>query len=89
VKDDGTLWGVGANFDGNLGTGNNKNHPNFSQLNTDTDWRQVVTSDRATLALKKNGTIWSWGPYTFGLLGDPALLGPRLVGNARQWSNPQ
>ena len=37
LKNDGTLWGCGNNYYGNLGLGDNTNRTTFTQVTTNTD----------------------------------------------------
>ncbi|MFH0888442.1 MAG: tetratricopeptide repeat protein [Planctomycetota bacterium] len=71
LKTDGTLWTWGCSLFGQLGDGlpnHNRNRP--MQIGTDTDWAAMVSNNASITALKKNGTIWTWGNNNFGQLGD-------------------
>jgi len=64
IRSDGTLWGWGANAAKQLGLGadaaTSKSIP--TQISTDTDWAQVAgSSDNMSMAIKTDGTIYSWG----------------------------
>ncbi len=39
------------------------------QIGTDTDWASVATSHDHVLALKKDGSLWTWGGNWAGQLG--------------------
>ena len=72
VKTDGTLWMWGANFAPNLGRGGPNNDPNPVPVTTfagGTDWKQVACGEYHTVAVKTNGTLWTWGGNDFGELG--------------------
>ncbi len=77
IKSDGTLWGTGANSEGNLGTGDNDSVEYFTQeSHGNIDWKKVDSGEYHTLALKNDGTIWGTGYNGYGELG---LGGPRAI----------
>ena len=62
TKTDGTLWSWGYNGLGALGQntdGGGVSSP--MQIGTGTDWKQASTGYRFSLAVKTDGTLWSWG----------------------------
>lgn len=70
LKDDGTLWSWGSGTNGALGNGKT----NVLQLNPSpipgmTDFVEVSGRMSHFLALRKDGTVWSWGNNQFGQLG--------------------
>ncbi|MFH1227954.1 MAG: hypothetical protein V1701_08635 [Planctomycetota bacterium] len=70
LKQDGTLWTWGENYDGQLGngtTGDNKARP--TQI-AGTNWSAIAAGDAHTVALKTDGTLWTWGSNNAGQLGD-------------------
>jgi alpha-tubulin suppressor-like RCC1 family protein len=94
IKTDGTLWSWGSNDNGQLGNGTSDTdpHPDPTQVGTDTDWASVSTSYGATLALKQDGTLWSWGANDFGQLGQGTSDGdphpdPTQVGTDTDWNS--
>ena len=62
IKTDGTLWAWGDGSLGQIGLGdyNNKLTPTQTGCNF-TDWRHVSNTGPAVLAIKSDGTAWSWG----------------------------
>lgn len=74
LRADGTLWGWGNNLHGQTGTG-------FFLHDTHAAWPVPGIDDVVAisagmaynLALKADGTVWSWGWNTFGQLGDGML----------------
>jgi alpha-tubulin suppressor-like RCC1 family protein len=71
IKTDGTLWLWGNNLVGALGT-NDITHRS-SPVQTvagGTNWKQVAGGKLHTVAIKTDGTLWTWGSSTFGQLGD-------------------
>jgi len=43
-------------------------------LSGGTNWKQVASSGVHTLAIKTDGTLWTWGRGTFAQLGDNTLI---------------
>ena len=70
LKNDGTLWGCGANSDGQLGLGDTTNRTTFMQITTNTDdIKSVYCGYCHTFILKNNGTLWGCGYNGGGELG--------------------
>ena len=70
IKTDGTLWTWGRNYAGSLGT--NDGATRCTPVTTfagGTNWKQVVTGDYFTAAIKTDGTLWTWGYNGNGELG--------------------
>jgi alpha-tubulin suppressor-like RCC1 family protein len=72
LKSDGTLWAWGTG--NHLGTGNSGNdqYPDQHspvQVGQASDWRHVSAGQDHTLAIKADGTLWSWGNGADGALG--------------------
>jgi alpha-tubulin suppressor-like RCC1 family protein len=71
VKTDGTLWSWGYNTFGRLG--NNTTTQSLTPVTTfagGTNWKQVDVGHVYCTAVKTDGTLWGWGPNTFGELGN-------------------
>jgi hypothetical protein len=71
VKSDGTLWLWGHNQYGQLG--NNATAHRSSPVQTvaaGTNWRRVACGVYHTVALKTDGTLWTWGYNDQAALGD-------------------
>ena len=75
LKTDGTLWSWGKNGNGILGLNSGPNNQRFSspvQIGTNTNWKFVDTevyTRGVAVALKTDGTLWSWGYNNSGELG--------------------
>ena len=81
LRQDGTLWAWGQNTNGQLGTGAASiDQPTPAQVGTDTSWRSLALGSAHTLALRQDGTLWSWGYNYFGQLG---------LGSTTDQSSPQ
>ena len=71
IKNNGTLWGWGNNnITGLLGPSNLSGRPTPTQIGTDTNWATMSFGWLHILALKTNGTLWSWGGGGVGENGD-------------------
>jgi alpha-tubulin suppressor-like RCC1 family protein len=72
IKNDGTVWTWGENLYGQLGNGSVVNSSVPVQVSGLTGITNAVAATGAfhCLAVKSDGTIWSWGRNTYGNLGD-------------------
>lgn len=72
IQTNNTLWTWGQNNFGQLGLGNSGAGTNRSspvQVGTATDWLAAAAGFYHVVAVKTNGTLWSWGRNIFGGLG--------------------
>ena len=70
LKNDGTLWGTGNNYSGQLGLGDGHDRYAFTQITTNIDnIKEVYCGGSYTIILKNDGTLWGCGCNTFGQLG--------------------
>jgi alpha-tubulin suppressor-like RCC1 family protein len=81
IKTDGTLWSWGQNTQGQLGLGNTTAYSSPKQIGALTTWSKVsARGGRHVLAVKTDGTLWSWGINSNGELG---------LGNTTYYSSPK
>jgi alpha-tubulin suppressor-like RCC1 family protein len=89
VKTNGTLWAWGDGQFGALGNGAfNSATWTVTQLGTANNWLSVSAGNRFSLAIKTNGTLWSWGLNATGQLGLNNVVNqnvPVQVGTASNW----
>lgn len=92
IKNDGTLWGTGSNFEGQLGDGTNTSKTTLTKLNDDNDWSKLAISKASNnnyvIAIKENGSLWAWGTSFAGLgnnTTEPSNI-PLLI-DADSWSD--
>ena len=72
IKNDGTLWLWGRNDSyGQLGinTSTNRSTP-VTTFAGGNDWKQVATGSNHTVAIKTDGTLWTWGQNGYAQLGN-------------------
>lgn len=83
IKTNGTLWSVGSNVYGQTGTGATSGATStFTQIGTDTNWKEATGGVYHALGLKTNGKLFGWGSGADGRLG--------IVGaGATIYHNPQ
>jgi alpha-tubulin suppressor-like RCC1 family protein len=86
----GFLFSFGLNSRGELGTNNTISRSSPVQVGSDNTWRKISTGTRWTLAVKINGTLWSWGSGGAALgLNDGITYrsSPVQVGALTNWSS--
>lgn len=78
IKNDGTLWGAGSNFRGQLGIGSTITTSSpVQEFCSATNWCSVSQNGWFTShGIKTDGTLWSWGlgttgEFAIGTLGAP------------------
>jgi alpha-tubulin suppressor-like RCC1 family protein len=70
IQADGTMWSWGYGGAGGLGHGDLLDKEVPTQIGTDTDWDKLsVNGSDHCLAIKTDGTLWSWGLNSAGELG--------------------
>ncbi|MCL2680531.1 MAG: hypothetical protein FWF11_03560, partial [Coriobacteriia bacterium] len=91
IRTDGTLWAWGINDGGRTGLGiisGNQLVPR--QIGSATDWVSVFAGTSHGLAIKNDGTLWSWGNNSIGATGLGTTTGvqstPAQVGTATDWT---
>jgi alpha-tubulin suppressor-like RCC1 family protein len=89
IKTDGTLWTWGLNTSGQLGDNTvvTKSSP-VQVLGASNKWRSIGTTRESMLAIKTDGTLWTWGHGSYGELGDGTVIGkssPVQIGSSREW----
>ncbi|HVQ37440.1 MAG TPA: S8 family serine peptidase [Pyrinomonadaceae bacterium] len=70
IKSDRTLWALGQNDRGQLGTGSFDSTTTPVQVTGLTDVAAVAAGNLHSIAVRMDGTVWTWGNNHFGELGD-------------------
>ena len=96
VKTTGTLWAWGISTDAQLGDNTAYNKSSPVQIGALTNWSQTArkldSGNNHTVAIKSDGTIWSWGNGTYGHLGNNTSgastnkSSPTQIGALTTWS---
>lgn len=71
-----SLWAWGGNAGGQLGIGNTLNRLEPTLVGVDMDWAAISAARNTTLAVKTDGTLWSWGN---------GQTTPLQIGTSNQW----
>jgi alpha-tubulin suppressor-like RCC1 family protein len=91
VRQNGTAWAWGWNPTGELGDNTvvSKRSP-ISVIGGFTDWCQISAGYKHSLAVRTNGTAWSWGCNQYGQLGTNNTVSRSspvsVVGEFTDWS---
>lgn len=89
ITTDGKLYMWGYNEFGAIGNNNPLIYPSSPvQVGALTNWSKVVAAGYHTIALKTNGTLWSWGYSASGQLGlsnTTYYSSPKQVGSLTDW----
>ena len=92
IKDDGTIWGWGRSFTGELSEPGEDFYTAIPmQIGTDSDWASISAGNGHVMALKTDGTLWTWGRNDAGQLGNGEISiysneVPSQVGTDNDWS---
>jgi alpha-tubulin suppressor-like RCC1 family protein len=83
LASDGSLWSWGADFLGwpVLGLGNDPmKSTRLRRIGHETNWAGISAGDNHNLAVKSDGTLWTWGESVqgrlLGIISTPALAAP-------------
>lgn len=89
IKTDGTLWAWGRNSSGKLGDGSNVSiRTTPTQIGTARDWVGTAVGISHSIAIKADGSIWTWGDGSYGQLGDGTTTSrntPAQAGAGMHW----
>lgn len=95
IKTDGTLWGVGYNFYGTLGLGNQTSQNSWVQIGNENNWKDIAVGSYNSYALKGSSTdtyLYAAGRNTYGATAQGTTSGNTTsftrvkTGAATDWS---
>ena len=95
LREDGTLWAWGNNYSGQLGNGTfTTNFPyglsTPQPLQPTRTWQAVAAGGGHTVALRADGTLWTWGANYFGQMGDGTFTTtntPQRIQTSMAWKD--
>ena len=88
IKTDGTLWGVGNGYSGQLGDGTTVSRSSPVQIGALTTWADVSRNRNSVTARTTSKTLFSWGDGGTGELGHnntTSLSSPVQIGALGTW----
>jgi len=88
IGSDGSLWGWGYNWHGQIGDGTRISRNIPVRAGDDAGWESVAAGWDHSAAIRKDGTLWTWGSNNAGQLGDGTRVerhSPGQVGTLRSW----
>lgn len=87
----GNIYTWGDNENGIFGNNATTDRSSPVQVGTQNDWVSIATgTSNSIIALKENGTIWSWGGNEYGQLGQNDIINrssPVQLGTDTNWKN--
>ena len=93
INSAGELWVWGSGTYGRLGLGDTTSRSSPTQVGSLTDWAAVSAGGNSfMLAVKTDGTLWSWGLNGSGQLGHgntTNISSPVQVGSLTDWSSAE
>ncbi len=91
LKVDGSLWAWGSNDGGQLGAGKAAGFKvaNPMRVDASNDWDVISAGEKSNAAIRRDGTLWTWGRNENDLLGlgtnASQIYQPAKVGTAANW----
>ena len=90
IKTNGTMWSWGSNNNAQLGQNDiNADRSSPTQIGALTTWSKVKAGSYFNIALKTDGTLWTWGANNRGQIGDNTVYrrsSPVQIGADTNWS---
>jgi alpha-tubulin suppressor-like RCC1 family protein len=90
IRSDGLLFAWGRNTEGQLGVSDTVHRSSPVQISTNTtSWNSVGAGVSHTIAIRGDGTLWTWGGNKYGQLGDSTTVNrsaPTQIGGLTTWT---
>jgi alpha-tubulin suppressor-like RCC1 family protein len=93
IKTNGSIFAWGNDSAGQIGRGfvysTSDNRSSPVQIGAD-PWKSVRASTYSVVAVRSDGTLWTWGTGTSGQIGDNTLVSksfPVQIGTATRWNS--
>ena len=90
IKQNGTLWALGNNHQGQLGIKSNSSAARvaaFTKVGNFSDWVQAEVGATTSVGLRKDGSLWQWG---YGFLGNitrnPVISPITPISRTKDWA---
>jgi len=87
LRNDGTVWAWGNNFNGQLGDGTTTNSVAPVQVQSLSNVIAIATGREHTVALRQDGTVWAWGLNAHGQLGVGSTVASNTPVQVRELDN--
>ncbi len=80
LSQDGAIWASGDNRLGRLGIGlpRDTTIPSLTRIGSENDWVYISDGETHAAAIKRDGSLWTWGDNSTGALGNGAFFQHRL-----------
>jgi len=91
LRSDGTLWAWGNNEKGATGLGTTSGTTlTPTRVGSDSNWAFISAGGTHNLAVKRDGSLWTWGENGngrtgLGMSGDTITTTPTRIGNDTDW----
>ncbi len=88
LASDGSLWSWGSDFLGwpVLGQTNANRYTSLHRIGNETNWQSICASHSRNLAIKTDGTLWTWGMNVGFRFSKPAFFRvPTQVATGNDW----
>lgn len=88
LRNNGTRWAWGNNYDGRCGDGSSAFLYHPQQLYLTNNWDNISCGYSHSLGIRNDGSLWAWGKNWAGQLGDGSNSDknyPKRVGNLYDW----
>lgn len=86
IKNDGSLWGWGFNFEGMLANGTRDRSASPIRAGTLTNWKVVGAGGGHAIGIQTDKSAHGWGSNLYGQIAQPVSFVPRAVPGRNVWA---